>query len=549
MLRTHTFLFALGAFLSFPRIALGDLVQKQGLVLPTQAAQLRDDVKTIFTDSYSAYKTYAFGHDDVLPVSKASYDGRNGWGATIVDAMTTMNIMGLDDLFIEAVNFATKIDFSKSQTNSTVSVFETTIRYVGALLSAYELSGRKYPDLLTKAEELGDKLAFAWDSSNDIPYNELDFTTNTPQRDTSNIAQAGTLTLEWATLSKYTGNDTYQALAEKSARHIAQGSAPLPGLPAQGINPSDGSPVGGYVTWGGGSDSYFEYLIKYPRLQSSADPLYADAWRTAVDSSIRTLLKISTSGSQTYLADYDDRGRIRHISSHLACFHGGNWLLGGKMLNNQTVIDIGLQLTDACWNTYASTATGIGPESFAFVSSDGSYTGDNSVITPDQLVFNEKNGFYIDSPYYVLRPEVLESNFYAWRVTGDTKYIDRAAAAVKSFQTYLKVPGSNGYAGLYNVNDLSADRVDDTESFWFAEVLKYLYLTFDDPEHISLDKYVFNTEAHPFEAPAIASQMYGTGGVQPESKKQFSSTTGKLPVVSPLPAVSNLGAVGNLLEI
>jgi hypothetical protein len=56
MLRTHTFLFALGAFLSFPRIALGDLVQKQGLVLPTQAAQLRDDVKTIFTDSYSAYK-------------------------------------------------------------------------------------------------------------------------------------------------------------------------------------------------------------------------------------------------------------------------------------------------------------------------------------------------------------------------------------------------------------------------------------------------------------------------------------------------------------
>lgn len=108
------------------------------------------------------------------------------------------------------------------------------------------------------------------------------------------------------------------------------------------------------------------------------------------------------------------------------------------------------------------------------MSSDGSYTGDDSDVAPDQLVFNAKNGFYIDAPYYVLRPEVLESNFYAWRVTGDTKYIDRAAAAVKSFQTYLKVPGSNGYAGLYNVNDPSADRVDDTESFWFAEVLKYL---------------------------------------------------------------------------
>lgn len=33
-------------------------------------------------------------------------------------------------------------------------------------------------------------------------------------------------------------------------------------------------------------------------------------------------------GNQTYLADYDSQKRIVHISSHLACFHGGNWLLG-----------------------------------------------------------------------------------------------------------------------------------------------------------------------------------------------------------------------------
>ena len=42
------------------------------------------------------------------------------------------------------------------------SVFETTIRYVAGLLSAYELSGEKFPALLQKATEVADKLTFAW---------------------------------------------------------------------------------------------------------------------------------------------------------------------------------------------------------------------------------------------------------------------------------------------------------------------------------------------------------------------------------------------------
>ena len=41
-------------------------------------------------------RKFAFGHDDLEPVSKSFNDGRNGWGATIIDAMSTMSIMGLD---------------------------------------------------------------------------------------------------------------------------------------------------------------------------------------------------------------------------------------------------------------------------------------------------------------------------------------------------------------------------------------------------------------------------------------------------------------------
>jgi mannosyl-oligosaccharide alpha-1,2-mannosidase len=88
------------------------------------------------------------------------------------------------------------------------------------------------------------------------------------------------------------------------------------------------------------------------------------------------------------------------------------------------------------------------------------------------VAFNSKNGFYITASDYIHRPEVLESNFYAWRVTGDTKYLDRAASAVKSFNEYLSANGA--FAGLDNVDSKSSARLDILESFWFAEVLKYL---------------------------------------------------------------------------
>jgi mannosyl-oligosaccharide alpha-1,2-mannosidase len=331
-------------------------VQKSGLKLPPSASVHQAEVKELFVTSYEAYQTYAWGYDDLLPVSKTYFDGRNGWGASIADAMGTMWIMGFTDWFEQAVNHTANTDFSISHTSDTVSLFETTIRYVGGFLSAYELSGEKYPVLVEKAQDLADQMAYAWVGDQSIPYGYIDFTNQNPTKDTSNIAEAGTLTMEWNRLSQYTGNDTYQTLAEKSVQHMIHMSTPLPGMPAQGINPQTGNSVGGYVTWGGGSDSYFEYLIKYARLTNTDDNSYADAWLTAADTSVKTLLRTSTVDDRLYLADYDDNKKIRHVGSHLACFYGGNWILGGKLTNNATLVRIGLELTDACWNTYASTA-------------------------------------------------------------------------------------------------------------------------------------------------------------------------------------------------
>ncbi|KIK68490.1 glycoside hydrolase family 47 protein [Collybiopsis luxurians FD-317 M1] len=517
---------------SYAACGLAGQVQLSNIKLPASAAGIQAEIKQMFSDSYNAYRKYAFGHDDLLPVSASFSDGRNGWGASIVDALPTMYIMGFNDFFEEALNYTQTIDFSESQVVETVSVFETTIRYVGGLLSAYELSGKRYQVFVDKAKQVADKMAYAWRTypNQTIPFGEIWFNNNSAVVDTSNIAEAGTLDIEWSRLSLYTNNQTYTQLTEGSVRSIAKLATPLPGLAPQGIDPSTNTFVGNYLTWGGGSDSYFEYLIKYARITNANDDL-ADTWHAAVDSSIQNMARRSTVGNHLYISDWDD-GELIHVGSHLECFHGGNWIYGGHLLNNQTIINYGLDLVDACWNTYASTATGIGPEVFFFLAND-EFNGNGQPSTQAQQQFYNEHGFWITASDYILRPEVLESNFYAFRTTGDTKYLDRAASAVVSLKKYLPQK-SGGFAGLNDVDNPKGGFIDDQESFWFAEVLKYLYLTFDNPEHISLNDYVFNTEGQPFEAP-VAKYQYGSG--QPATVNgQFISKSGlPLPAISPNP--------------
>ncbi|CAE6482965.1 unnamed protein product [Rhizoctonia solani] len=520
---------ACALLLSVAAIAQAWTVQKPDLQLPSEAAAKRQDAIDLFTGAYADYKKYAWGHDSLAPLSKTFIDDRNGWGATIVDAMSTMKIMGLE----ASVNFSSTIDFNRSKTSDKVSLFETTIRYLGGLISAYELGGKKDQALVDRARDVGNKLSNGWQGTNDFPYNNLDFITDVPVIEESGIAVAGTLILEWAKLTEYTGNKTYLELAEKSMRR----DSPLPGLPAQGINPSTGQPVGDYITWGGGSDSYFEYLIKYGRLTNNASPEWTSRWLTAVDSSIRYLAQTAVNTSipnLLYLGDYTNK-RVRHISSHLACFHGGNWIMGGRLTGNDTIVEYGLRLTDACWNSYEKTATGIGPEVFAYVGPDGSYAG----ISPSasDLEFYQKNGFYVYGgyAYYDLRPEVLESNFYAWRATGDIKYFNRAVAGLESIKKYC-APGV-GVAGINDVRLTNSTYIDHTESFFFAEVIKYIYLTFDQPDKFSLDKYVFNTEAHPFEAPPPAQSFQPSQRAQIGGHLPSSSWTGDVPQISSAPGV------------
>ena len=102
---------------------------------------------------------------------------------------------------------------------------------------------------------------------------------------------------------------------------------------------------------------------------------------------------------------------------------------------------------------------------------DGDYTG-RFGPSVHEMAFYQEHGYYIIDSRFSLRPEVLESNFYAFRVTGNPVYLERARRSIASFNTYLST--ETGFAGILDVDNIGTGKVDQTESFWFAEVLKYL---------------------------------------------------------------------------
>ena len=101
--------------------------------------------------------------------------------------------------------------------------------------------------------------------------------------------------------------------------------------------------------------------------------------------------------------------------------------------------------------------------------------------------------------YSLLRPETVESCFYMWRLTKDPIYKKYAWDYAKSIEKRAK--SSSGYSGLRNVNYVGEDNMSNLDgnqqTFLLAETFKYMYLIFSDDDVISLDDWVFNTEAHP----------------------------------------------------
>ncbi|KAI9283375.1 glycoside hydrolase [Sporodiniella umbellata] len=446
-------------------------------------------VRSAFQHAWKGYSAYAYGHDELAPISNKVSDSRNGWGASIFDGLDTMIIMGLDDDYNRAVEHIRAVNWSKSSTPS--KTFETNIRYLGGLLSAYDLKQDQI--LLDKAVELAEKVIMpAFDTPNRMPAAYVDVETGKPlEGNVIVLAEFGSLQLELVRLSQLTGNEKYQDAGNHILEKISEVPSQVPGLYPMLWELDTFTAESSYITISGGSDSYYEYLLKTHILMEGKETLQLDMWNTAVDS-MQKHLRSETLNGRVFLGEIEQDFKLMQ-SGELVCFMPGNLLLGAAYLNKKELNVFAQELMDSCYGTWADSPTGLAPETWSWIDK-----AQNTAEYPEDLKQTMlTKGFLAQDTGYDLRPETAESLFYFYRMTGEKQYQDKAWKIFEAIEKYCKT--ESGYTRVSDINNTNdVGPLDFEESYFFAETLKYLYLIFSDPQTVSLDEYVFNTEAHPF---------------------------------------------------
>lgn len=475
----------------------------------------RSQIRRTAQKCWDSYKKSAWMYDELTPLTAQGKDTFGGWAATIVDAMDTLWIMGLEKEFREAVKAVVSIDWAKVQGTS-CNMFETTIRHLGGLLSAYDLS--REPALLAKAVELGDMLYAGFDTPNHMPPFWFDFEQAklgqlTPD-DHQPAASATSLSLEFTRLAQLTGSDKYyDAVARVTDKlYETQNKTALPGLwPTffnlkAGIFNDDVS-----FTLGALSDSMYEYILKMYILLGATEPKYEELYLKAADAIIENLIfrpmtpdNLDILFTGTYRA-----GRNTPLDTegqHLACFAGGMFAMGGQLFTIPEHIEIGARLTKGCIWAYNSFPTGIAPEIFKLVSCETTSGCEWNETMWKQAVMND-NGRIHDmpkgfrnarDPRYLLRPEALESVFILYRITGEEMYRE---AAWTMFQAIEKATETMyGNSAIVDVTVTGAPQQSDSMEvssmcFWVEWMLMIL-LEFLDGGDIKVSVPYILTKRH-----------------------------------------------------
>jgi len=448
------------------------------------ARQRRDHVKGMMHHAWDNYVRYAWGRNELKPASKrghsASVFGSSPMGATVVDSLDTLYIMGMNEEFERGKKWVME-NLDMNQLSGDVSVFETNIRYVGGLLTAYAFTG---DDLFKeKAVHIVDKLLPAFDTPTGIPYALVNMKTGNAKNfgwasgGSSILSEFGTLHMEFAYLSDITGNPVYKKKVEKIRRTVKDVERPKKLYPNY-LHPKTGKWGQQHTSVGALGDSFYEYLLK-EWLRSGKRDEEAKSLFDEAAKDIEDYLVHKSAGGLTYIAEWK-YGRLEHKMDHLACFAGGMFGLAAEEeddTNSARWLELGQEITNTCHESYDRSDTKLGPEAMRFSDS----------IEARALKQNER--------YYILRPETVESYFLMWRLTKDPKYRDWGWEMVQALDRHCKAEG--GYSGIRNVYQASANQDDVQQSFFLAETLKYLYLLFSDDDLIDLKEWVFNTEAHP----------------------------------------------------
>ncbi|UZJ52093.1 hypothetical protein CBS101457_001413 [Exobasidium rhododendri] len=520
-------------------------------------------VRNAFLHSWEGYKKVAWGHDEMRPVSGTPLDPFNGWGATIVDALDTLLVMELPDEYDLARQHVRDIDFrliggdrsAYGRSDGRIPVFETAIRYLGGFLSAYDLSGDTL--MRDRAEELAQLILPAFDTQTGVPVGRMKFDSKAHlamQGGGVILAEAASMLLEMTRLWQVTGNRTYFDRVQRTTdwldRNMTKTPERLGTLWPTSLFPERGTMYGWY-TWGGMADSAFEYLIKEHQLLAGHLDQYGRMFADVMDSARQWLLRpITTVPSSHLLVLGQSNGKSFQAKlEHLTCFAGGTMGLSGKLLPGRSIdVEHAKKFTETCWWAYNSTLTGIGPEEMTFYKEKDLDRYLSNVLKNGTTRRGAARGAPIVgvrsvTPDYRNRPETIESIFYMWRITGDRIWQERGWQMFCSWVTHSMT--NVGFSSLSNVLHVPAMQTDSMESFVFAETFKYYYLLFSPPQVISLDDYIFTTEAHPFLAPQ--NGVWARAGSGPQ--KLWDEKASHIPKDSSAYSGGEMGKVGGLTSV
>ncbi|XP_074509162.1 mannosyl-oligosaccharide 1,2-alpha-mannosidase IA isoform X2 [Sebastes fasciatus] len=447
-----------------------------------QTDERREKVKEMMKFSWDNYKRYAWGKNELRPLTRNGHIGNMFGGlrgASIIDSLDTLYIMGLMEEYNDAKEWVkTSLDLNS---NGEASLFEVNIRYVGGLLAAYYLTGEEM--YKAKVMELGEKLLPAFNTPTGIPRGVINLGSGTSwswgwaSAGSSILAEFGTLHLEFVHLSELSRNPIYTEKVMNIRKVLNKIEKPH-GLYPNFLSPVSGNWVQHHVSIGGLGDSFYEYLIKSYLMSDKTDDGAKKMYYSALEAIEANLVQKSP-GGLTYMAEWRG-GILDHKMGHLACFSGGMIGIGaddGAPEKRQHYLDLAAEITHTCHESYTRSATKLGPEAFRF---DGG---------------GEATATRMGDRYYILRPEVIESYMYMWRLTHDPKYREWGWEAVEALEQHCRV--ESGFSGIRDVYTMSASHDNMQQSFFLSETLKYLYLLFSDDDLLPLEDWVFNTEAHP----------------------------------------------------
>ncbi|XP_004289466.1 PREDICTED: probable alpha-mannosidase I MNS4 [Fragaria vesca subsp. vesca] len=438
-------------------------------VTPEEAKQLRDEVREMFYHAFNGYMDHAFPLDELKPQSCGGEDSLGGYALTLIDALDTLALLGDRDRFSASVEWISKnLQFD---INKTVSVFETTIRVLGGLLSAHLIAsdyatGMRIPtydnQLLNLAEDLGRRLLPAFDTPSGIPFGSVNLRHGVDEHESkiTSTAGGGTLTLEFGVLSRLTNDSIFEQATKNAVRGLWAQRSKL-NLVGAHINVFTGEWTQKDAGIGTSIDSFYEYLLKAYLLFGDEEYLYI--FQEAYAAAMQYLYN-----DPWYVeVNMDSAAVVWPLFNSLQAFWPGLQVLAGD-------IDPAIRTHTAffsVWKKYGFT-----PEGF------------------NLATFSVQHG----QRSYPLRPELMESTYWLYKATRDPKYLDAGRDMVASLQYSARC--ACGYCHIADVE--SHKQEDHMESFFLAETVKYLWLLFDlavGPDNLVDNgpyKYIFSTEGH-----------------------------------------------------